>query len=244
MLSLVPLIIGFVLGLLGGGGTVLAVPALIYFYGLGAKEAIATGLLVVGLSSMLVSAKAVVKSELPLRVVFVFTMFAILGAYLSAKFLAVYVSGELQILLFAILTLVIGLKMLFGGELKFDNAILKAQVWLLALITGIVTGLVGVGGGFLIVPALHYLLDLPMKQAVKSSLLIIALQSLSAFAGYISSVNIDYQIVSSFTLWVLAGMIAALGVRGKINDVILRRIFAILLIIVGIYIALKQFGEF
>lgn len=247
MLGLIPLVIGIFLGLLGGGGSVLAVPALVYFYGLETKSAIATSLLIVGLSSLVMSVKPLVRRELDLKAIFSFSIFAILGAFVSAKYFSIYLSGELQLALFALLTFAIGFLMLRKTPSPIDSTdglpafleFLESKTWLLAFVVGVITGLVGVGGGFLLVPSLHYLLKLPMQLAIKSSLLIITLQSLSAFAGYTSSMVLDYSLLGQFMMFMLVGNSIGLFLRARFNEILLRKSFAYLLIFLGIFILLK-----
>jgi uncharacterized membrane protein YfcA len=247
MLNVIPVLIGLLLGLLGGGGSVLAVPALIYFYGLETKTAITASLLVVGISSFLVSIKPFLGGRFPLRKILAFTVFAILGAFLSAKFISGYLSNQAQLLAFAVLIIVIGFLMLV--KIEFLQAVpvglidfFERQSWLLAFGVGIITGLVGVGGGFLLVPSLHYFLKLPLRSAIETSLIIIALQSMSAFAGYILSVKLDYLLLLPFILWVLVGIFIGQFFRNKINESWLKKSFGTLLVVLGLIILLYNYN--
>jgi len=235
MLNVIPILIGLLLGLLGGGGTVLAVPALIYFYGLETKTAITASLLIVGISSLAVSLKPLLERRLPLRKILVFTLFAVWGAFLSAKFIAGYLSNHTQLLAFGVLVILIGILMLvkitFVPAGLFD--FLERRNWLVAFGAGIITGIVGVGGGFLLVPSLHYFLKLPLALAIETSLLIIALQSLSAFLGYVISVKLDYSLLLPFILWVLVGIFIGQFFRTKISESVLKKSFGILLVVLG-----------
>ena len=236
MQALIAIVIGFTLGLLGGGGTILTVPALIYLFHIEPKTAIANSLLVIGCSTLIASITSIFRSTLPVRSILSFAVFAMLGAFLSAKFLAVLISGELQLSLFGILVLVVATSMLFEQKVFNLDFISAKEAWILGLLIGIVTGLVGVGGGFLVVPVLHYALKLPMKQAASASLIVIALQSLSGFTGYMMTTQLDYKFAITFTAYLLIGIFAASFLANKLNNTTLKRIFAILLLVMGCFI--------
>lgn len=236
MQALIAIAIGFTLGLLGGGGTILTVPALVYLFQLEPKAAIANSLLVIGCSTLIASINNILRARLPIRSIISFAIFAMIGAFISAKFLAVLISGELQLLLFGGLVLVVALSMLIEQKIFKLDFITSKEAWILGLLIGMVTGLVGVGGGFLVVPVLHYALKLPMKEATSASLIVIALQSLSGFTGYMMTMPIDYKFAISFTAYLLIGIFTASFLAGKLKNETLKRIFAILLLIMGSFI--------
>lgn len=236
MLSIVPVFIGLCLGLLGGGGSILAVPALTYIYGLDAKAAIAVSLVTVGFSSLVISLKTLWIKEIELKQIISFTLFSAAAAFLSAKFLAVLLSSETQLIIFSFLVLIVAIKMLSAEKPKHDETkISSLQTYTLGAGIGAITGLVGVGGGFLIVPALHYGLKLPMKESIKSSLVIISIQSLTGFSGYLTNLDLDFSLIIKFTALVLAGTFVGIKLRNKCNEQILKKLFAVLLLGVSSY---------
>lgn len=176
-------LIGLSLGLLGGGGSILTVPVFVYLLGFEAKEAIAGSLAVVGATSLFGAVGHWRAGNVNLRVAAVFGAVAMPGAYLGAR-LAAFVSGGVQLTLFAGVMLLAAWFMFRPRNAAEEDAAGEhargMPLWLIAaqgLAVGLLTGLVGVGGGFLIVPALVLLGKVPMKQAVGTSLLVIAMNS-------------------------------------------------------------------
>ncbi len=178
--------IGLSLGLLGSGGSILTVPVLVYLVGQDEKVAIAGSLAVVGTIALAGALQYLRSDQVDWRNVGWFGVPGMAGTWLGAM-LAAFVPGLVQLALFAVVMLVAAVMMLRGGELKDTVARSPREVWKIALdglAVGILTGLVGVGGGFLIVPALVLLGGLSMHRAVATSLVIIALKSYSGFIKY------------------------------------------------------------
>ena len=190
-------VIGLALGLLGGGGSILTVPVLVYVLGVAAKPAIAMSLPVVGLTSLVGAAAHWRLGNVRLATAALFGVLAMGGAFAGAK-LSVFLSGAAQLVLLAVVMLAAAVAMLRtrrGDGRERSKETSPAQWSLLAPVAvavGVLTGLVGVGGGFLIVPALVLLARVPMRQAVGTSLLVIALNSAAGFGGYIGTIDIDW----------------------------------------------------
>lgn len=237
MFYLVPILIGLSLGLLGGGGTILAVPALIYIFGFNPKPAIAISLLVVGVSSLITTLINLYKNKIEFFSILLFGIFSMCASYLSSRYLAAQISGRTQLIVFIILSTVVAIHMLQSKQTKRQTALNQIQkialLVMLALILGVITGIVGVGGGFLIVPTLVIFLNLEMDKAVASSLLIISMQALTAFLGYVSTITIDYSFAIPFTLMISIGSLVGSFFSNKINQDLLKKIFAWLLLIVS-----------
>src|SRR5690349_7055818 len=203
------LLVGFVLGLLGGGGSVLTVPILIYALHVPVKPAIATSLCVVGLVSFIGFISHWRQGTVAIKVALLFGPSAVIAAYAGAR-IAKHVPPHVQIVLFALFGL-LGSVMMFRGTVRktqtaqhgeFEFSADSRTVLFLVLegiVVGLVTGLIGVGGGFLIVPALVLVAKLPMRLAVGTSLLVITMNALSGFAGYAGTVPIDWYLVGWFT---------------------------------------------
>jgi len=179
--------IGVSLGLLGSGGSILTVPVLVYLLGQDEKLAIAGSLFVVGTIALAGSLQYLRAKLIDWRNVVIFGGPGMLGTYLGAM-LAAYVSGIVQLSLFALVMLLASYFMLRPVDLEHGASPISRAEWKIAidgLLVGVMTGLVGVGGGFLIVPALVLLGGMPMHRAVATSLVIIALKSYSGFYKYL-----------------------------------------------------------
>src|SRR5215211_132520 len=239
-------LIGIALGLLGGGGASLAVPIFNYVLGFGAKEAIASSLAVVGVTSLSGVASHWREGNVKLRAALAFGLPAAAGAFLGAKVLAGFLSGAAQLALFAVVMLVSAFFM-FGDnssgkdeqkESESDSGTRRMLILLIAVGAGVgtLTGLVGVGGGFLIVPALVLLGNVEMKQAVGTSLLVIAANSFSGFLGYLGSVQFRWGLLALFTALAVVGSFAGGYLTRFVPQAILRKSFAVFLVLMGILI--------
>lgn len=215
-------LVGLVLGLLGGGGSVLAIPLLTYGLGLEPKAAVATSLGVVGAASCAAALVHARSGNLRLSIALTFGLVGALGALIGSQ-VARFLPGALQLLLFAGLMLLAGVRMLRSAwsgaaglpedELEPSPKPAPAPAWKIgaaALATGVVTGVVGVGGGFLIVPALLFLVGLPMREAIGTSLAVIVLNAAGGALGYSAYVSVDLELALPF----VAGATAA-GVLGS-----------------------------
>jgi uncharacterized membrane protein YfcA len=245
-------LIGLSLGLLGGGGSILTVPILVYVLGFGAKESIAMGLAVVGVTSLFGAMGHWRKGNLQLRAALVFGAVAMAGTYAGAR-LSAFVSGAVQLLLFATVMLVAALFMFRNGRKEAALAACrtcapapeahKAPFPLMAaaaLGVGGLTGLIGVGGGFLVVPALVLLVGLPMKQAVGTSLLVIAFNSFVGFAGYLGHVQVPWTYLGIFTVIAVAGILAGTWASHFVSQAALKRAFSAFLVLTGLFLLCKN----
>jgi len=239
-------LIGIALGLLGGGGAILAVPIFNYVLGFGVKEAIASSLAVVGVTSLSGVTSHWREGNVKLRIALTFGLPAAAGAFLGAKVLASFLSGAAQLALFAVMMLVSAFFMFRDNnsgkdeekESESDSGTRKTFVLLVAVGAGvgILTGLVGVGGGFLIVPVLVLLGSVPMKQAVGTSLLVIAANSFSGFLGYLGDVQFRWGLLALFTALAVVGSFAGGYLKRFVPQRSLRKSFAVSLVVMGIFI--------
>jgi uncharacterized protein len=241
------LLIGVSLGLLGGGGSILAVPILVYVAGFGAKEAIAMSLVVVGVAAAYGTVGHLREGNVNARVAGLFGGISMAGTFLGAR-LATLMTGQAQLLLFAVVMLVAAVFMLRGRvPLPSERQTSRSPGWWVlvgveGLAVGVLTGLVGVGGGFLIVPALVLLAGIPMKQAIGTSLAIIALKSVTGFLGYLDQVVIAWGFLALFTLFALLGIQAGVVATRHVTGPALRRGFAIFLLFVGGWLVYDNLG--
>jgi uncharacterized membrane protein YfcA len=239
-------VVGLSLGLLGGGGSILTVPIFVYVLGFDAKEAIAMSLAVVGVTSLFGAVGHWRAGNVNLRVALIFGAVAMVGTFLGAR-LSTFVSGAVQLLLFAAVMLVAAWFMLRGRAVTPVGAATAhgddgpvempiAHIVLEGLAVGILTGLVGVGGGFLVVPALVLLGGIPMKQAVGTSLLVIAMKSATGFLGYLDQVEVAWGTLVTFTVVAIAGILAGSFLVRFVSQEALRRSFAVFLLVMGVFI--------
>lgn len=207
--------IGLSLGLMGGGGSILAVPVLVYVMGVTPKAAIAMSLVIVGTVSLLGTIPHWQLGNIRFQTALLFGSTAMLGAYLGARLTALpWITDTVQMGLFAVTMLLAAVLMIRKSTRIEQVAIAQEEqdsqptskhhyVWFWMAIegmgVGLLTGLVGVGGGFAIVPALVLLGNVPIKQATGTSLLIVALKSVTGFLGYLGQVELDWQLMASFT---------------------------------------------
>ena len=201
--------VGISLGLLGGGGSILTVPLLAYVAGLEPKEAIATSLLVVGVTSAVGAITHARAGRVRWKVAGVFGAAAMAGAYGGGR-LAHFIPGNVLLIAFAMIMIAAAVAMLRGRKDVGDESagsLPIVKILLQGVTVGLISGLVGAGGGFLLVPALALLGGLPMPVAVGTSLVVISMQSFAGFAGHLAGESID---------WKLAGMVTGAAVVGSI----------------------------
>ena len=225
--------IGLSLGLLGGGGSILTVPVLVYVLGYDAKPAIAMSLLVVGATSLIGAALHWRLGNVRVGMAFTFGLLAMVGAYVGAK-LSVLLGGSVQLALLAVVMTAAAASMLRSRHEPESIASWRPVLFIsVALGVGVLTGLVGIGGGFLVVPALVLLARVPMRQAVGTSLLVIAMNAASGFAGYFGLVDLDWSFLAEFTAAAVAGTLAGTTLNAHVPQSALRRGFAALVFAVG-----------
>lgn len=244
------LLVGLSLGLLGSGGSILTVPVLIYLAGEQEKVAIAESLGIVGAISFAGFIPYAIKRQVHWRSVILFGIPGMAGTFGGAM-IAGYVSGTFQLLLFAAV-MVMAAVMMFRDQKKqsgSDGMLQISHAWwkivLEGLAVGVLTGLVGVGGGFLIVPALVLLGGLPMGFAVGTSLIIIALKSFSGFFKYMDvladlDLSINWELVLIFSLIGAVGSLIGKKVGTKIANDGLKKVFGVFLVVMGAYIIFRN----
>lgn len=235
-------LIGILLGLLGGGGSILTLPMLVYVVKLDPREAIASSLFVVGTTSLVGMVAHARAGRVVWRVGALFGAAGMAGAYVGGR-LAHYVPATVLLIAFATMMLLTSTAMLRGrraggpAEAK-DVAIGKALV--LGFLVGSISGLVGAGGGFLVVPALSIFGGLPMPRAVATSLMVIALQSLSGFAGHIAHVSLHWPLLVLVTSVCIVGSLVGARLAKHANPDTLRKSFGWLVLAMGVFLLGKQ----
>lgn len=233
--SLLAVAIGLSLGLLGGGGSILTVPALVFAVGMPPEVAVGTSLAVVGLNALLGTVLQARRGKVNWRAAAIFGGAGIVGAYLGS-FFTHFVPGTLLLVLFALLMLVVAMMMLRPMHAGMAE---HTPHWGTALAAGfgvgLLTGFLGVGGGFLIVPALVLLVGLSMTSAVATSLPIIALNSASGFLGHLSQAPLDWAVTLRFVAFGAIGVVLGVRLANRVPAYKLRTWFAWFVIAVAIY---------
>lgn len=239
-------VVGIVLGLLGGGGSILALPIFLYVFRVAPKPAIAMSLAVVGMSAFVGFLGHWRQGSVNLRVGAPFGVVAMVASFLTAR-VSDKVPEVVQLSLFALFAFTAAIVMLVDSLRPAQRNPSPASephftpvLALEAAAVGALTALIGAGGGFVIVPALVYLAGVPVKEAVGSSLLIITLNTLSAFVGYIGEVPIDWALVGSFTGVAAIGTLLGTRLNRHVPQVRIKQGFALLILTLGSYLVLKQ----
>lgn len=229
-------LVGLSLGLLGGGGSVLMVPILVYVAKIPAREAIVLSLPIVGIASVVGAIRHWRSGNVDVRTALIFAAPAMVAAFAAAR-LAKLMSAPMQLTLLAIVMLAAATSMLrFAVSASSETGERRlSSRWLpvVALGVGSLTGLVGVGGGFLIVPALVLIAGIPMRLAVGTSLLVIAINALAGFAGSLGSVELPWAYGSMFAAITVAGIFAGTALSSRVSPAQLKKGFALLLIFVS-----------
>lgn len=234
--------IGGSLGLLGGGGSILTVPALVYLVGQTPQVAVMTSLAIVGANSAMGAFFHRAQGTLNWRVALLFGGAGMATAYIAAGF-SDRISPDVIMVAFATLMLVIGLLLIFRGaptgRVELENLSL-VKILASGAAVGLLTGILGVGGGFLIVPALVMLVGLPMQQAVGTSLVVIAMNSLAGFMGHLGDGALDVPSLIVFVAAGLAGTFAGARLAHRLPAARLRQAFAGFVILLAIFLLIDN----
>ena len=238
-------LVGLSLGLLGGGGSILTLPILVYVAQMPTKEAIATSLLVVGVTSAVAAVSHARAGRVQWRTGLLFGVAGMTGAYAGGR-LAEFIPGGVLLGAFAVMMVATAVAMLRGRKAPARGAhesVPVGRVLLDGVVVGLVTGIVGAGGGFLVVPALALLGGLPMPIAVGTSLLVIAMKSMAGLAGYLSSVSIDWTLAGLVTAAAVVGSLIGGRLAGKVHPDALRRGFGWFVLTMAAFILVQELPE-
>ena len=220
--------VGISLGLLGGGGSILTVPLLAYVGGLDATHAITASLLVVGVTSAVGAIAHMRAGRVRWGVAAPFGAAAMTGAY-AGGLLARFIPGTVLLITFAVIMIAAAIAMLRGRKNTTGSSaagpLPLVRMAMLGVGVGTVSGLVGAGGGFLLVPALALLAGLPMPAAVGTSLVVIAMQSFAGLAGHLASEQIDWRIAAMVTAAAVMGALIGGRLTGMVDPDALRKLF-------------------
>lgn len=239
--GLLSLFIGALLGLLGGGGAILTLPMLVYIVGVEPKVAIAMSLFVVGSTSIVGSTIHARARRVQWRVGGVFGVAAMAGAFNGGR-IAHFVPATVLLVAFAVMMLVTAVAMFRKRAETLDSPrpVALVRMLILGIAVGVLSGLVGAGGGFLIVPALTLFGGLSMRDAVGTSLFVIALQSFAGFAGHIGHVSLDWTLALVVTGTAVLGATLGSSLAARVSTHLLRRGFAWLVLAMAVFMLGKQ----
>jgi len=251
------ILIGLSLGLIGGGGSILTVPILVYLLGVDAADtAPAYSLFVVGTASLIGASIKYKHGFVDIKTAIVFGLPAIVAVYATRRFLVPEIPDEIFTIdnfiftkrlfvmgLFATLMILASVSMIKGRkeivqaeERTFNYPLILIE----GILVGVLTGLVGAGGGFIIIPALVMLSNLPMKKAIGTSLAIIAAKSLFGFLGDLSIITIDWKLLLSFTTLAVIGIFIGNQLSHKIDGSKLKKGFGYFVLLMGVIIIIKE----
>jgi len=249
-------LIGTIMGLLGGGGSILSVPILVYTLGLNPITATAYSLFIVGTTAFIGSLQNLRKGLINFKIGITFALPSLIAVYITRRYLipsfpdfftilGYSVSKETAIMMFfALLMLFSAISMIREKktvQIKDEKHKLNYfLVFIEGAVVGVLTGIVGAGGGFLIIPALVLLAKQPMKIAVATSLMIIACKSLIGFTGDLTQLNIDWPFLLSFTSLAILGIFLGIYFNKYIKGEILKKAFGWFVIMMSIYIFTKE----
>jgi uncharacterized protein len=251
------ILMGVSLGMFGSGGSIFTIPILVYFFSISPLLAVTQSLLIVGITALVGGIRYTMQGSVHMKTVFFFAIPGLLGTYLARLYILPLIpdplfsfgffsltKGGLLMLVFSILMIMAALSMFKKKLIYAENHSRVPPILLLTfqgLLVGITTGLIGIGGGFIIVPVLIHLLDLPMKMAVGCSLLIIALNALFGFAiSYINGTSLDLNA----TGMILAGALVGLFIGTLMSKIILedtmKKTFAAVILLTGAVVLIDQ----
>lgn len=254
---LVSLLIGVSLGLIGGGGSILTVPVLVFLFGVDTVLATAYSLFIVGATSLVGAFPKYRNNEINIKTAIIFGIPSILAVYATRAYVVPAIPNELFVIGSLVVTKAVMMMMLFAILMVFASvSMIRSKpatdqeegeqvfnypmILLEGAIVGVFTGLVGAGGGFLIIPALVLFSKLPMKQAVGTSLLIIAAKSLIGFTGDLGKQTMDWTLLWSVTALAIIGIFAGNLLSKRVSADSLKKGFGWFVLVMGLYIIIKE----
>ncbi|MEU3139787.1 sulfite exporter TauE/SafE family protein [Nocardiopsis alba] len=239
-------VVGLALGLLGGGGSILMVPLLTYVAGMAPQEAIAASLFVVGVTSLTSMVAHARRGNVQWRTGAVFGAAGMVGAFLGGL-VGGHLPGTLLMVAFALMMVATAAAMLRGrrgaststGD-GAERRLPLRRIVLDGVVVGVVTGLVGAGGGFLVVPALALLGGLSMPVAVGTSLLVISMKSFAGLAGYLTTVTPDWGPMLAITAAAVVGALLGARLTSRVPEAALRKGFGVFVLVMGLFVLVQE----
>jgi uncharacterized membrane protein YfcA len=252
-------LIGLVLGLIGGGGSILTLPVLVYLFGIEPVIATAYSLFIVGVAAVAGTLKNMSQKLVDFKTALIFALPAFIAVYLTRRYLVPALpdplftlgdwslSKDVGIMVFFALIMVLASVSMIRDRRSESDAKPEAEpqynyplIVLEGFVVGVLTGIVGAGGGFLIIPALVLLAKLPMKKAVATSLLIIAIKSLIGFIGDVQVIQIDWKFLMIFAALSVVGIFAGVRLNQIVPGKKLKKGFGWFVLVMGVFIVLRE----
>ncbi|MEM1002442.1 MAG: sulfite exporter TauE/SafE family protein [Bacteroidota bacterium] len=252
-------VVGLVMGLIGGGGSILTVPILVYLIGLNPIIATSYSLFVVGSTAAIGTLRNIKQNQIDFKTALVFaipsiiTVFGVRSIVIPNLPEVIFTIGSFQftsalfiMLLFSVIIFLSGLSMINSkqtiseSEIKTFDKNQYLAIGTQAIGIGVLAGMVGAGGGFLIVPALVLLVKLPIKKAISTSLFIIAIQSLFGFMGDLKTIEIDWAFLLIFTAISIIGIFLGLALAKRTSPKVLKKGFGYFTLVMALYILYKE----
>ena len=234
------LVIGIGMGLLGGGGSIVAVPALTFAFGMAPKDAVLSSLVIVGLAAAAGAASGLARRVLRLRTAFLVAGPAIAGAAIGGA-IGARLDDRAQLMILAATMLAAAVVMAWPPRREpADGPPATLILAITGACAGTLTGIVGVGGGFLLVPALVIFARLPMTEASATSLFVITLSAISAIPHYLGRTSLQWSFIAPVAALAAGGTIAGGMIAPRLPQRILQQAFAVTLVILGSYVLLRR----
>lgn len=237
------LVIGVSIGLLGGGGAILAVPVLTYITGLEPVQAIPSSLLIVGVTSAVSLTLHALKRRVQWRTGIIFGIASMAGAFAGGR-LGSSVPSAILMFSFAAVMIAAAVAMIRGrknnGDEEESVKLPIVKILITGAVVGLVSGFVGAGGGFLIVPALALLARLPMRLAVATSLMIVTMQSGAGLVGYVVSTPLDWMLALSIAAAAVIGSFLGFWLSGRVPDRGLRKGFGVFVLVIAAIVVTEE----
>lgn len=255
------LLIGISLGLIGGGGSILTLPVMVYLFGVSPVMATSYSLFVVGSTSLVGAVQQYKQGTVNIRMGLLFAATSVAIVFVTRKWLLASIPEHivtignftitgswLTMVLFAILMLFSSIFMIRNKTVNTTDKTVNSRISIGKLILygagiGLVTGLLGAGGGFLLIPALLLLLHLPMREAIGTSLLVIALNSLIGFTGNLQDKGMNWPLLLTVTMLAIAGVLLGSYINRKLPEGKLKKAFGWFVLAMGIYILVKELAD-
>lgn len=248
------MLIGVSLGLIGSGGSILAVPILVYLFGVTPENATTHSLFIVGITSVIASYNHHQQGNLKLRTAFVFALPSLIVLLLTRKYILPAIPENIAqignfvltkhiflMTIFSVLMMAAAVSMIRKRPTTASGAVSGIKLGAIGIVVGLITGLLGAGGGFLIVPALLFYAKLDLKFAIATSLFIITMNSLIGFTGdLLNHVHFDKMLLAKVSSMAIVGMFAGLAISKKINGKKLKPLFGWAILTLGVFIIIKE----